>query len=115
MMDTPSARVHAYLVAADLGMDVIHVGAEKCPLPYVLVRQSGGDRMVAQIEVECWGKTVASATETAETVRRAMKNAQIGGSHPTLAMWAEMYVVPPDLDARAAIALRYNLPVYQEH
>lgn len=113
-MDTPSKRVHTYLAGAGLGVDVIHVGAEKCPLPYALVRQSGGDWDVAQIEIECWGADIDAASTVADKVRRKLKFANVGGSTPSLEGWAELYVVPQDGKARAGVGLRYNLPVYQE-
>lgn len=115
MTDTPSARVHAHLVAsASVDFAVVHIGDEKCPLPYAIVRQSGGDRQMAEVDIECYDKTPAAATAAAEKVRLAMKYANLGGTVPSLKMWSELYVVPPDGVARTAIGLRYNLPVYQE-
>lgn len=114
-MDTPSKRVRDYLHGrADVDFDVLHLGGPKCPLPYATVRQSGGDMEIAEVEVEVWGKTPDQAIASAEKVRRAMKYANIGGTIPGFKMRREAYVVPMDLDARAAVSLVYNLTVFQE-
>lgn len=114
-MDTPSKRVWQHLTGdTDVDFEVIHMGAPKCPPPYGIVFQSGGDLEVAQISIQCYGKTPESATDAANKVRKAMKYAQIGNAVPSLLSWAETYMVPTDLDVRAGVELRYNLPVYQE-
>lgn len=114
-MDVPSKRVADFLRGhSAVDFEVVHIGSPKCPAPYAVVSQAGGDFQVAVVEVEVFDHKPEDAVAAAQKVRGAMKGANIGGSFPSLEHWAEAYVVPADGVALTGVGMRYNLPVYQE-